>query len=60
MIKQTMMDLDCIRDIEAFKSIKIILYEKSYMYEDREFVSNFNNGINKIQKRFGANIINKK
>ena len=50
MIKQTMMDLHCIRDIEAFKSIKIILYEKSYIYEDREFVSNFNNGINKIQK----------
>ncbi len=38
-----------IRDINTFKSLDIVIYNNVYIFKEREFVSNINNGLNKFQ-----------
>jgi hypothetical protein len=38
-----------IRDINTFKSLDIVIYNNAYIFKEREFVSNINNGLNKFQ-----------
>lgn len=38
-----------IRDINTFKSLNIVIYNNAYIFKEREFVSNINNGLNKFQ-----------
>ena len=38
-----------IRDINIFRTLNIVIYSDAYIFKERQFVSNINNGLNKFQ-----------
>ena len=38
-----------IRDLNTFRTLDIVIYRGAYIFKERQFVSNINNGLNKFQ-----------
>lgn len=49
-IRQEITNTLQIRDINTFKTLKIVIYKNAYIFKERQFVTGINNGLNKFQK----------